>query len=195
MTVQIMNPEALQTTQGVIAVGRMAQGFDRGGRGTRTWEDFGIDFTSYFAPRILSAGRLALRGVTCSAMPVDMGQYSEFQALDQTVYSSSSNITWDEAFEPYALTPIVVYQSGFASPISLAYMVTTEWRIRFDPGNVAAATHTYHPTLPDRAWDALLSAASSMGHGVEDIADVVADAGAAAAGVGLARAGAVALAA
>jgi hypothetical protein len=59
----------------------------------------------------------------------------------------------------------------------LEFMVTIEWRVRFDPGNPATATHTHHDTLGDEAWNGLIRAACAVGHGVEELSEDVAAAG------------------
>jgi len=77
-----------------------------------------------------------------------------------------------------ATSPIVFCQRKLDGvQEELEFMVTIEWRVRFDPGNPATATHTHHDTLADEAWNGLIKAACAAGHGVEELSEDVAAAG------------------
>lgn len=177
MTVQIMNGEALQTTTGIFYMGRVSQQMVAAGE-TRTWDSLRDQFISYFRPRLLSAGKLALRGVQCNALPLDMGDYSNFTGVQNSL---SQPFTWEEeSTAPACLTPIVFAHSNGASSAEITFLVTMEWRVRFDPSHPAASSHTHHPTTEDKVWDELVGSADKMGHGVVDIAESVAELGEAA---------------
>ena len=166
-----MNKASLQQAEGLFTMGRVSQQLALGGE-TRTWEDFTREFNSYFKPRLLTGAKLALRGVTCNAVPINMNEFSDFRP---GIPSISPAFCWYTEVAPAALSPIVFTQTG--TPVDISFLVTIEWRVRFDPFHPAAASHTFHPSTPDGVWNNIIGAASAAGHGVVDIADEVADVG------------------
>lgn len=170
ITVQIMNPEALQNTHGMVMAGVMNQ-VPRLCDDTRTWDQFANEFISFNKPRLMSAGKLALRGVQASTVPMNMSSLSEFTEVAASPTTTST--TWN-AFELSGMAPIVISNP---SGIELSYLVTVEWRLRFDISHPAASTHITRQPATDSTWAALLKHLQSFGHGVKDIADVVADLG------------------
>ncbi|APG78092.1 putative capsid protein [Beihai weivirus-like virus 2] len=173
MTVQVMCSDPLQTAQGIFTMGRVSQQLPLGGE-TRSWDTFKTQFDAYFKPRLLTGGKLALRGVTCNAIPLNMNEFSEFASPQ----AAENNFIWNDTVVPAALSPIVFTKDPGEVGSSITFLVTIEWRVRFDPFHPAAASHTFHPSTPDSLWNRVIGAASSMGHGVEDIADEVAELGA-----------------
>lgn len=177
LTVQIMNPEPLQQTEGIVYAGTMNTQFHVGAR-SQSWNDYFRRFVEFQAPRLMSAGKLALRGVQISSYPLSMSQISEFTILREAGNEdegSSYPFTLNElAPQPEGWAPILVYNPN---GIELQYLVTTEWRVRFDLTNPASGAHQHHPMHTDQQWNRLMQQAVSMGHGVLDIADVVSRAG------------------
>jgi hypothetical protein len=179
ITIQIMNPNPLQTTSGIVYVGRSKTVLDLMGD-TRTWSKLMNELVSYSAPRLCSAGKLALRGVQVNAIPNNMSVLSDFVPrglADVTVPKHWIEAHYPADFEGFG--PIFVYNPN---SVPLQYIVTIEWRMRFDPLNPAYAGHTTYPPASESLWSSVISGAEAAGHGVEDIAEVVADAGVAAAG-------------
>jgi hypothetical protein len=168
-TVQILNPEALQTTTGVIYAGVMNTQARVGGR-TESWDNLMNRFVQYQSPRLLSAAKLALRGVQISSYPLSMTPISEFT----TMRPMDDGITTfgPRHPEPTGWAPIMVYNP---QGVALEYLVTTEWRVRFDLANPASAAHVHHPIATDGLWNNLCRQASALGHGVRDISEVVAN--------------------
>lgn len=181
LTVQVMNPAAIQSATGIFAMGRVNQQLNIGGASI-TWNELKARFISFYSPRLLSAGKLALRGVKCDSYPLDMTDYSAFNPLQ---ISTGSNITWSAsgAYKCAALAPIVFVQDN-ATRVSMEFMVTIEWRIRFDPGNPATASHVHHDTTSDVTWNGVVKTMSNVGHGVEELADAVTSIAGAARAVG-----------
>jgi len=179
MTVQIINPEALQTTDGIAFIGRSKVVLDLMGD-TRTWEDVAKELVAYSAPRQCSAAKLAMRGVQVNAIPNNMSVLSDFVPRRYVDGGTAAQaVTWGSTgfqtdFEGFA--PIFVYNP---SQIGLQYLVTIEWRMRFDPMNPAYAGHTMHQPASEATWSKVISDAESLGHGVQDISDVVGDKGSA----------------
>lgn len=175
LTVQVMNPSSVQNAEGVFAMARVNQQLSMGDSPiSLTWSDLAGRFLSFYSPRLLTGGKLALRGVKCDSYPLDMTEYANFMPLRQDV---AVPFTWAPAITPGALAPIVFIQNN-EPPQTLEFLITIEWRVRFDPGNPATASHVFHPTLADRAWNDVIRTASSAGHGVEEMAEVVAEGGA-----------------
>lgn len=182
VTVQVMCPTSLQSANGIVYIGRTRQVLDLMGDG-RTWRALAEELVSYSAPRLCSAGKLALRGVKVDAIPNNMSQLSDF--CPRAILSAPAAKTWSQdgvdcQFEGFA--PIFCYNPSL---VALQYLVTVEWRTRFDPGNPAYAGHTYHPVASDSLWGETIKGMESEGHGVVDMAEGIVDFGdAAMAGVG-----------
>jgi len=178
MTVQVMNPAALQAADGVFAMTRVNQQLMLGSSPAGlTYTEMGTRVISFYSPRLLTGGKLSLRGVKCSAYPLDMNEYSDFLPVKQ---QGGDLVSWHDGMRPAALSPILFIQRN-AQPKVLEFMVTIEWRVRFDPGNPATASHTFHDCLADEAWNNIIKAAQSTGHGVFELAEGVAEGGEAAA--------------
>lgn len=177
ITLQVMCPKNLQSADGIAYIGRTKQVLELMGD-TRDWNKLAQELVSFSAPRLCSAGKLALRGVKVDAIPYNMSQLSDFcprGIVDST--TGSKTVTWNEAsfeanFEGFA--PMFVYNPN---NIDLQYLVTIEWRTRFDPDNPAYAGHTYHPVASDSAWNDTIQGMEQEGHGVMDIAEGIADFG------------------
>lgn len=183
VSVQVMNPEALQTTSGIVYAGRSTSQYKLAGD-TRTWADLAEQFISFQRPRLCAAAKLAMRGVQIDAVPLNMNELSNFCTLRGQNVPGGAPITWNgtgDSFvssgQPSGFSPIVVYNPN---GITLQYLVSIEWRVRFDPANVAAGTHTMHPASSTNLWERVVSSVSALGNGVVDIADKVAIAGQAA---------------
>jgi hypothetical protein len=173
LTVQVMNPNSLQTASGMFAMGRVNQQLNIGGS-TETWHAWKDRLVSYQSLRMMSGGKLALRGVKCSAAPLNMTEYADFATLFTT---DSGAVTWTNFMQPSALTPIVFLHTNQAT-LNMEFMVTIEWRVRFDPSHPASASHTHHDTLSDEAWNSVSRAMAQAGHGVEELSEDVSEAGA-----------------
>lgn len=185
ISVQVMNPNALQTTAGIVQGAVLPMQFAIGGA-SRTWNSFANDFVSYFKPRLCSAGKLALRGVQMDSYPLNMSEVSDFKQLDEKVQDQNGTIfTWSGASAgtvgSASMNPVGWAPMGIANPngVALDYLVCVEWRVRFDIGHPACSTHTHHPVSSDKAWDKQIAKAVNLGHGVMDIVERVANVGAA----------------
>lgn len=179
-TLQIMNPNPLQTTSGIIYGGVSNTQLAFSGDST-TWEERFDQFVEFQNPRLMAAAKLALRGVQINSYPLNMSACSDFTNIDQD--NSDQSITWDSAqgglgplsnLNPRGWAPIVVYNP---SGVNLEYLVTMEWRVRFDLSHPASASHTHKNVASDGLWNKLMKTASALGNGVHDIADAVASAG------------------
>lgn len=173
LTVQVMNPAALQDADGVFAMARVNQQMPLGNSAaTLTYEEMAARVVSFYSPRLMTGGKLSLRGVKCDSYPLDMTEYANFAAVSRF----TGLVTWVQSIQPAALAPIVFIQNN-AIPKTLEFMVTIEWRVRFDPGNPATSSHTYHDSLPDRCWNSVISDMSAAGHGIVELSEEVATLG------------------
>lgn len=167
-SVQIMNTEALQTTDGIAYIGRSNQITKLGGS-PDTYADLSNEMISFTSPRLCSAGKLALRGVQVDAVPYDMNDLSDFDRL----ITPTAPTTYDQDdFTFSGFAPIFI-----ANPnkIGLQVLVTCEWRVRFDSSNPAFAAHCYYTPSTLAYWDRLLRHCNTQGNGVRDIVEVVND--------------------
>lgn len=188
LTVQIMNPNALQTTNGIIYIGRLKTQV-RGEDETGTWDALGQEFVSFQAPRLCSAGKLALRGVKVDAVPFNVQELMDFDRvvdpMDTTEsdfvepWRSSSVADGSTAINPRwkmkGFAPIGVYNPN---NVALQYLVTLEYRCRFDMGHPAASTHTHHAPSSQQSWASHIKSLLDAGHGAFDIAEELAQFGA-----------------
>lgn len=173
VSVQIMNPQALQTSKGIVYAGVMNTQAAIAGRAD-TWSAYGDKFVQFQTPRLMSAGKLALRGVQIDSYPLNMTEVSNFTPLvkqgdAQGVYTAG-------VAEPRGWAPIIIYNGGAggADGLELELLITVEWRVRFDLDNPAAASHSHHPVATDSLWDSLMKRATALGHGVKDMAELAA---------------------
>jgi hypothetical protein len=170
-SVQVMCPTALQNASGIIYAGVMNMQADIGGRNER-WDDYFEKFVQFQSPRLLAASKLALRGVQINSYPLNMNECSKFSTLDR---DTDTTFTFtDSSYAPKGWAPIAIFNPNNAQ---LELLITVEYRVRFDLSHPASASHQFHPVTSDAAWDSLVRRASSLGNGVMDIADVVANTG------------------
>jgi hypothetical protein len=181
ISVQVMNGDPLQTTAGIAYIGRAKTVLDLMGD-TRTWNDVMKELVAFSAPRLCAAGKLALRGVQVNAIPNNLSVISDFVPRRNPDEGGVQRHVWTEDTFPCdfeGFGPIFIYNPD---GIALKYLVTIEWRMRFDPLNPAYAGHTMHAPASESTWHSVISAAEAAGNGVMDIADVTADIGMAALG-------------
>jgi len=169
-SLQLMNPNPLQTTSGIVYIGRVRTAYKPSEDLNTKVEDLANELVNYNNPRLCSAGKLALRGVQVDAVPFNMNELSNFTPLSEPTFSTYGQ----SSPNPCGFAPIFVYNPN---AIRLQALVCCEWRVRFDPSNPAQATHIHHPPAPESAWAAAQRYAESIGNGVVDIADKVAASG------------------
>lgn len=174
LTVQIMNPNSLQETCGMI-YGSVMTTQIKPRATTQTFQVMADGMVQYMNPRLMAAAKLALKGVQASSYPLNMAEIADFQHVDAGV-DGNFNVNGTEGL---GWAPIVIYNPdcGNHPGPSLEYLVTTEWRVRFDITNPAAAGHVNHPVSSDKTWGTLMTKAAKLGNGVIDIADAIANSG------------------
>lgn len=171
-SVQLMNPNALQTTKGIVYGGRIRTSWKITDHASDTGQTVANQFISYNMPRLMAAAKLAFRGVQVDAVPFNMSRLADFTKL-ATTNSGSTQIgsgIWDFS----GFNPQFYYNN---TGIPLQYLVCCEWRVRFDPSNPAQASHVQHNHAEESIWMRMLQAAEAAGNGVIDIADTVANTG------------------
>lgn len=209
LTVQLISPEPVQTAAGtaVAAVCPVRMNLRDSPKSYKTIAD---EVVSYFRPRVLTGGKLALRGVKMDSFPLSMTDVSDFRPawkLDPQI-AAPSHLYWSGAdnqqgitagngfseiqkkfrvnLEPEGWAPIVYY-NPYNMPTEavvegkeqqeMSFMVTMEWRVRFDLSNPAASTHMMHKPSTDSQWHEHIRRASDALPGVIDIVEKVANAG------------------
>lgn len=178
-SVQIINSEALQATTGAVLAGR-AKTMPKIRNDTRSWDTYMTELIGYNQPRVCMAAKLALRGVQADLIPFNMSALADFRQVSQ--YNENPGVTFDVVQPDLSgFAPVFVRNPG---GILLTYLVTCEWRVRFDPSNPAQATHSRHPCSSDQHWENCISALEAGANGVVDIAEKVARVGQAAAKIG-----------
>jgi len=173
-SVQMMNPNALTSTAGIIYAGCMNTQAAIAGR-AESWDGYFSKFIEFQNPRLISAGNMALRGKQINSYPLNMSELADFTTIEQDVEDLA--FTWSPAsnnVNPTGFAPILVYNP---SEVNIEYLVTTEWRVRFDLDNPASSAHQQHSVATDQLWSNLMARATSLGNGVLDIADVVSNVG------------------
>lgn len=178
-SVQVMNPEALQTTNGIVYIGRAKNRINLATMtntnvGADNWSELANDLVSYTNPRLCSAAKLAMRGVQVDAVPNNMNELANFTQLSQFITSTQDQTAsgWDDNFAGF--NPIWVYNPD---GVELQYLISCEWRVRFDPSHPAHAAAVHHAPSTDRTWSDLMGQAVSLGNGVIDIVERVAETG------------------
>jgi hypothetical protein len=182
-SVQIMYPSPVGTAGGVARIGKLHTKSSLKNN-TRTWDAFADQFTSYNAPRLCAGGKLCLRGVQASCTPYDMSDLADFTPLRAV---AATNFQWNNAraqefagFSPIVICNDLSTGGPDGAPIDggIEYLITCEWRVRFDPSNPAQAAHVLRSPSSDSTWARAVAAVESAGHGVFDIAERVAEFGA-----------------
>ncbi len=171
LTLQVMNPNALQSTTGVMYHGISSSQLRYGGTAT-TGTAISDAFVQFMSPRLLSGPKLCLRGVQTNSYPLNMSALADFGPI---LPFADSTVTYTADHpEPCGFAPIVMFNPDGTD---LEYLVTMELRVRFDIRSVAAATHSHHPVASDYTWDSLMKQAAAKGNGVCDIIEAVANIG------------------
>jgi hypothetical protein len=174
-SVQIMNPGAIGETSGMVYAGVMNTQAAINGR-TESWDTYFDKFIEFQSPRIMSAGKLAIRGVQINSYPLNMAALSDFTTLMQDTSKTTSWTPTSNGWNPVGFAPILVYNNNVPN-LGLEFLITTEWRVRFDLDHPASSAHRQYPVASDQLWAALMSKATALGNGVIDISDVISNIG------------------
>lgn len=169
-SIQVMNPEALQTSTGMVYIGRIRTSLKLSADLQETVLQLCNLLVSYNNPRLCAAAKLAFRGVQVDLVPFNMAELANFTALASPSFTQYVS----ESPNPYGFAPMFIYNPD---AIKLQFLIAAEWRVRFDPSNPAQATHALHHPAPESVWAQAQHMAESVGNGVVDIADRVANVG------------------
>jgi hypothetical protein len=171
-SVQIMNGNALQSTSGMLYIGKLKVQPQYAGDDVDTAQDIANNFVSYMAPRLCAAAKLALRGIHVDAHPLNMNRLADFTQIYRGFHESTSS--WPQSLAPVGFTPIVIYNPD---AVNINLLVCHEYRTRFELFNPACASHKFHSPSTDWDWSNKIKQAAEFGAGAMDIADVVAKTG------------------
>lgn len=173
-TVQAMCTDPINTASGLVRGTIMRQAINLHDQTSTVLNWYAGAFVVN-PPRLMTAGKLALRGVVAHSVPMNMSKLSDFY-FGQNIASTTAPGADFEEFTATGMTPILIENTGGAN---MAYIITTEYRVRFEAMVIAAATHVSHPATPLPAWNKCVQMAAKFGHGIQDIAETVANTGAA----------------
>lgn len=176
ISVQIIGPTAINDANGQLCAAVVPARMDLTDD-TRTWQEIQTDITSYFRPRLLSAGKLTLRGVQMDSHPLSMADVSTFEPLIHNPPNPNSPevVNWDiNAPYPCGWAPMAFVNPSGAD---IQLLIGVEWRVRFDVGNPAVASHQHHGVSSDVGWDQQIRRATEALPGVIDIVEKVANTG------------------
>lgn len=171
-SVQVMNANALQTTSGMVYIGKLKVQPAYAGDTFETAQNISDNFVSFMAPRLCAAAKLALRGVQVDAHPLNMNRLADFTQIHRNFVGETTS--WQRGLTPVGFTPIVIYNPD---GVELNLLICQEFRTRFELFNPACSSHKYHPPSTDVDWAKMIKKAADFGNGVMDIADAVAKSG------------------
>jgi len=172
-SVQVMNGNALQSTSGMMYIGKLKVQPQYAGDDVDTGQTIGDNFVSYMAPRLCAAAKLALRGIHVDAHPLNMNRLADFTQIYRG-FTHEETGPWQNGLVPTGFTPIVIYNPN---GVELNLLICHEYRTRFELFNPACASHKFHPPTPESTWATMIQRAAALGSGALDIADVVAKSG------------------
>lgn len=172
ITIQLMNPEAVQTTAGIVYIGRANNAMNvRTMDLTQTFDTLAQNLVAFTAPRLCSAAKLAFNGVKVSAVPNDMTEMADFTAIDFETAPQNLTLAAASNIRPGGFNPIFVYNPNV---IDLQFLVCVEWRVRFGPANSMHSLVTEYPAAPDATWTRILKEMHNEPNaGVRDLVDRV----------------------
>lgn len=130
-SVQLMNPGALQSTQGIVYAGRIRTSYKVTSQDGQV-NNSAQQLLSYNMPRLMASAKLAFRGTQVDAVPFNMSRLAEFTAV--TGFDAGTTAVTGKGADFSGFNPQFYYNPG---KISLQYLVCCEWRVRFDPSNPA----------------------------------------------------------
>jgi len=171
-SVQIMNPNSIQQTSGIIYIGRLRTTLKMTDNYGTAYSTIAQNCISYNNPRLCSAAKLAFRGVQIDLVPFNMSELANFTKFETGANGTTALGSSGADFTGFA--PLFIYNP---QKVNLQYLVCCEWRTRFDPSNPAQATHVQHPHAPESFWAQAMHGAEAIGNGVVDIAERVANTG------------------
>jgi len=171
-SLQVMNPGAIQTTSGILYLGRIRTALKLTDNLDTVYNDIATYCISYNNPRLCAAAKMAFRGVQVDLVPFNMSELANFTKLETGTDTTATISASGSDFAGFA--PMFIFNP---SGIPLQLLVCCEWRVRFDPSNPAQATHVQHPHAPESLWAQALHGAEAIGNGVVDIAERVAATG------------------
>jgi len=158
VTVQVMNPAALQTTAGNVYVVRCNQLIKLAGSST-LWDNLANQIVSRSNSLPMSAAGLNQRPVKIDCVPLDMTSYSQFERLSNNSTGTFTFDSDDHSFD--TMSPVLIYNPD---AVALTVAVTIKWRMRLDPGIPGYGAGLPQKAAPPGYWDRALAYAQSFGN-------------------------------
>jgi len=163
-SVQVVCPASLTGASGVVYMGRCQTGISQpASDDTRTIQDFADALISYSNPKLLSGARLAMSPQQVNLVPSNIAELSDFRELH---IGADNTSVWSPGNDFIGFKPMFIINP---SGVELEVRVCIEWRVRLSPFNPMHNSQVLHPPTPPSVWHGIISAAESVGHGVEDV--------------------------
>jgi len=163
-SVQVVSPASLTSASGVVYMGRCQTGLSQPETSdTRTAQEFADALISFSNPKLLSGARLAMSPQQVNLVPSNVAELSDFRELH--IGTDTTN-NWGTGVDFIGFKPMYIINP---SGVELEVRVCVEWRVRLSPFNPMHNSQTLHPPTAPSVWHGIISAAESVGHGVEDV--------------------------
>jgi len=153
ISVRVYNPHNMQTTEGMVYMGRIS-GEMNWDNATDTVSDLFANLLNYQAPIALTAPELALKPRQIDAVPLDFSAISDFTDFKNNLPDDAA-YAWTnaDAERPGGFTPIFVWNPN---QVKLTIEVCVEFRVRFDPTSPYSVTQKHYAPSPIGTWDRLM---------------------------------------
>jgi hypothetical protein len=200
-SVQLVNSNALQGADGVMLAAVSPTQMNLGGdlRSWKQLEKYAISYYKprLLAGAKLALRGVQMDSYPLSMTQVSefTSMADGYNGLNPPASGPTSEVTWrgptaeigtpEETLTAVGWAPIVAINTNIPEDLyskdlaagenkekyKLTFLVTTEWRVRFDLGNPAVAGQVDHPLASDECWKRHIDYAISKGHGVLDIVE------------------------
>lgn len=164
-SVQVVSPASLTSASGVVYMGRCQTGLSQPATSdARTAQEFADALISFSNPKLMSGARLAMSPQQVNLVPANVAELSDFRELH--IGADYAAAAWNTGNDFIGFKPMFIINP---SGVELEVRVCVEWRVRLSPFNPMHNSQTLHPPTAPSVWHGIISAAESVGHGVEDV--------------------------
>lgn len=171
-SIRVNNPASFANASGLFHIGRLKGPFNAPlATDTRTTADVAAGIVSYANPCTIGGAAIARKGLQVNAVPSNMSEVSHFAHVNDNGLAAGLGgaATWtpnDDEFS--AFNPMYIVN---VDGKEIAITVCVEWRLRASIFNPMHGAGTQHSPTDSKLWNAVTSAASTAGHGVQDLAE------------------------
>jgi hypothetical protein len=163
-SVQVSSNASLLNASGVSYIGRLNAEWAPDATDGRTAQELASALISYAPLKTCTNSDLVRSQKQVNAIPHDVVELSSFAPFFPEASGTTGVSHVDAGFTAFG--PIVIINP---TGQSLQIGVCTEWRVRVDPFSPFHSSGTLHKPSHPSVWHAITQAATSAGHGVEDV--------------------------